>query len=435
MIKNKNDNNTSKFSLSSLLHNNRFLMIISVIIGFGLWTWVAIEKSPEVERVITDVPVQINLENSVPEQLGLQIFGESEFAVDITVKGKKYVISSLSSEDFDVVANTNYVDSSGLKSLQLKVTPKESDVEFTIASYSSNYVEVFFDVYKEIEMAIIPEIKTDLKSTVSPDCLMGDLVFSSNTVLVSGPATEINRISSVTANVVLDKVLDKTTTFEPVINIVTNDGSKLEYSSISEDAGKITMTIPVLKEVELPTVIEFRNAPSYFINNPLKYSISPAKVKVALPVNLIETTKYFVVDTIDFADLSGSHNTFNVDADKINSYKIMDSRIHNFTVKIDAGDMTSRTLTVPAENITVKNSRDDFNIKVLSTKDIAVKLVGTQSAVDSVKAEDITLVIDTAEQTISADTTSLKAYATVAGDNACWVTGRYEIKVSAVPTT
>ena len=216
-----NKSKKDKFSFSALIRNNRFLTFVSLVIAFCLWMWVAIEKSPEVTNVITGVPVQINLENSIPEQLGLQIFGESEFTVDVTVKGKKYIVSSLDANDIDVVANTNYVDSSGTKTLQLKITPKNSSDDFVIASSSATYIEVYFDTYKEIEMALTSNVKSTLDSLVPEDCLLGDVVFSKNTVLISGPATEINRISSVSAEVKVDKVLEKTTTFDPeIINLV-----------------------------------------------------------------------------------------------------------------------------------------------------------------------------------------------------------------------
>ena len=140
------DAKKSNFSFSTLLHNNRFLMFLSVAISLIIWMWVAIEKSPEIQTVITKVPVSINLENSIPQQLNLQIFGESEFTVDVAVTGKKYILSNLTADDIKVEANTNYVDSAGTKTLQLKVTPVDNSEEFTISSVSSTYIEVFFDI-------------------------------------------------------------------------------------------------------------------------------------------------------------------------------------------------------------------------------------------------------------------------------------------------
>ena len=140
-MKNK-DKNKTKFSLSALLNNNRILMVISLIIAFGVWIWVAIEKSPEVQKVVSGVPVSINMSNSIPEHLGLQIFGESEFTVDVSITGKKYVLSALDKNDIVVEANLNYVDSPGIKTLQLKISPKNESDDFVITSSSSNYIEV-----------------------------------------------------------------------------------------------------------------------------------------------------------------------------------------------------------------------------------------------------------------------------------------------------
>ena len=59
--------------------------------------------------------------------------------------------------------------------------------------------------------------------------------------------------------------------------------SKLKYIGVGafEDCH-------ILKEVVLPTRIEFKNTPSYFINNPLSYTVSPKEIKVAVPVDMLE---------------------------------------------------------------------------------------------------------------------------------------------------
>ncbi len=431
MKKNKITQNEikKKLSLPSLIADNRFLMIISCIIAFVLWMWVAVEKSPEIQRTITNVPVQINLENSVPAQLGLNIFGKSEFTIDVTVSGKKYIVSSLDKEDIDVVANTNYVDGSGKQALQLKVSPKDGFSDYVISSYSQNYVEVFFDTYKEVELQLEGKIETKLDSIVPNGCIVGDMVFSKNTVLISGPTNEINKITNIYANVSVDKVLDKTTTFDPSLKIETTDGTNLEYTSIDLEKNDITLTIPVLKEVQLPTAIEFRNAPSYFINNPLAYTIYPAKVKVAVPVDLIDDIKYFVVDTIDFNEISGSVNNFTVDANSINSYKIMDDWVKSFNIKIDASNMISKTITIPSSKINLKNTRDDFNVQLGNNRDITVKLVGSENYINSISSDKLSININTSEQDITSGTTTLYGDVIISGDYPCWAFGKYEIKV------
>lgn len=421
------------FTLSSLINDNRFLMTFSILIAFSLWIWISIEKSPEVETVITEVPVQINLANSIPEQLDLKIFGKTDFTVDVTVTGKKYVLSNLNKDDISVEANVNYVDSPGNKTLQLRVTPKNNTDEFTISSMSATYVEVYFDNYKELELPLTPEIKSSLKQIVREDCIMGDTVLSKGTVIVKGPATEINRITSVKAVATVDEMLTKTTTFDPVIELVTNDSTKLEYSAVDYGEGDITMTVPVLKEVVLPTAVEFKNAPSYFVSNPLAYTVSPSSVRAAVPVEALDTIKAFVVDTIDFSDITNSYNTFNIATTTVNSYKILDQGIKNFKVRINASEYSSKTVTLPSSSVILKNSRNDFTVKLDSVKNVAVTIVGPESALNALNASDITVEVDTSDKTITADTKTLPAKVIIKGTENCWAVGKYDIKITAAP--
>ena len=426
----KNNDNKKKLSFSEFFDSKNFIIIISLVVAFVLWAWVAVEKSPETQRTITDVPVQINLENSVPGQLGLNVFGNSEFTVDVTVKGKKYVVSSLSADDIVVAANTNYVDGSGVKNLQLKVSQKDTNYDYEITSYSTNYIEVYFDTYKEVEMPVVGNIETDLSSIVPEGCIVGDMVLSKNTVLISGPATEVNKVISVTANIEVDKILQKTTTLDPSFKLETTDGSSVEYVKMEAAESEFTVTVPVLKEVILPAVVEFRNAPSYFINNPLSYTVYPSTVKTAIPVDMLDSVNEFVVSTIDFSDISGSINIFNFDMSQVNSaYKITDSSVTSFTVKIDASQMISKTISIPVSNLTLIHTRDDYDVTLNHNKDVVVKLVGLKSEIESITADDLSIVLDTAELELSENITSIPGFVRVTGDFPCWAVGKYNLNV------
>ena len=429
MEKNNTEKKNTKLSLSSILENNRILMILSIIIAFIIWMWVAIDKSPEVQTVITGVPVKINLENSIPKQLGLQIFGESSFTVDVTVSGKKYITSTLTADDILVEANTNYVDSPGIKTLQLKVSSANDRNDFKVSGSSANYIEVYFDTYKEIDMPLKGELTSTLDSKVPEGCILGDLVCSTASVKISGPASEINRVTEVIATASVDAVLEKTTTFDPSIKLITNDGSQLEYSKVNTE-DTITMTAPVLKVVTLPTGIDFRNAPSYFVANPLQFSVSPATVTVAIPIETVGITKTAIVDTIDFADIINSYNSFTVDASSITNFKLMDSTIKRFRVSVNASAFEARTFTVPYSSITLANSRDDFKVALEGGRNASVTLIGTAEALEAVTAEDIKIRVDTADKTINPDTTALQATVTVPDEKNCWVYGKYDIMVS-----
>ncbi|MEG1614935.1 MAG: hypothetical protein RR343_05580, partial [Oscillospiraceae bacterium] len=72
-----------KISLQNLLYNRNFLIGFSLAMALVIWITVTLNESPEVERTIKNVPVEID--TSVPKQLGYQLFGEDKFFVDVTV--------------------------------------------------------------------------------------------------------------------------------------------------------------------------------------------------------------------------------------------------------------------------------------------------------------------------------------------------------------
>ena len=132
------------------------VLAISFLASIAIWFYVVVNVSPETTNTIKGVKVQID--NTIPSQFGLEVFGDSEFYVDVEVKGKKYLISSqnLSAEDIVIVAQTNNVDSAGFRTLTLK--PEVESSNYTITHISQKSVDVYFDTPKTIQMVIEPEI-------------------------------------------------------------------------------------------------------------------------------------------------------------------------------------------------------------------------------------------------------------------------------------
>lgn len=428
-MSNKSKKNT-KYTLSSLLANNRFLLIASFIISFVLWVWVAIEQSPEVQRVINNVPVSIKYENSVPEKLGLQIFGKSDFTIDITVTGKKYIVSSLKPEDFSVIANTNNADSSGKKILKINVKAKEENSDFYITSYSDSEIEVFFDRYKEVEIPINVNVETSLNSVVPENHIIGDAVSSVDTLIVSGPTTIVNQIESLNANISIDDVLTQTTTKQASIVALSKENSVVDTTLVDFSDNNVTVTLPVLKIVTLPTTVEFKNIPSYYANHPISYKVYPSSVKAAVPVDLVESTKAYVVDTIDFSDIYDKKNSYVINANESQSIKFLDDNISSFTITIDASHMSSKTITVPKENISVKNNISTLNIDLDVDSGKTVTIVGPSDVLATVTGNDFYITVDTSEQNIESNAQTLKGKVTSPANKQCWAVGDCNIKVS-----
>lgn len=432
---NKDANKSEKkvhIGLRDILNNNKIILVISFLLAFAIWIWVSIEKSPLVEVVIQSVPVKIDMENSVPSQLNLQIFGDSEYTVDITVQGKKFIVSSLTADNFTVTAQTNYVDSAGEKSLQLKASANDSN-DFEITGLSKNYISVFFDTLKETEMALKPSVvaSSDDK-TVIDGCLLGDVVFSKNTVIIKGPSSEVNKITSVVAETTVLEPLSATTTVIPEIKLVGVSTDRLSNIVVDSGDTAITMTLPVLKNVELPTTVTFINAPAGYLNGNISISVSPSKISAAVPVEKVNEITSLSIGTIDFSELAGGYNVFNFRAAEITDFVITNSYIKNFKATINMPSITSSVLSVPAANISIGTQKAGFTASITSVGISNVRVLGPENMLVKIRPEMLSVKLDLSSYELKEGSQNIPVHITINGDTLCWAGGTYYVTVDAV---
>ena len=226
-----------KISLKNLIYDNRFVLALSIIAAVIIWIVVAIQASPEDDRIIKDVPVKIEISNNV-SNLGLQMFGNTDFTVEVKVHGKRYEVaeSVLTKDDISVVAKTNYVDSTGSQTLN-----------YEIVSLSQDSINVYFDYYKEGEYTLQPDVVYDGASYVTNGLIAETPVLSANTVKLSGPVTEMAKIKKVVARVPLNKKISATTTLDAEIIPLSEYGGKLQYITVNDGLADITMTLPICR--------------------------------------------------------------------------------------------------------------------------------------------------------------------------------------------
>lgn len=413
-----------KFKLNDLLNNDLFVLILSLVAALVIWLMVVVNVSPATTRVIQDVKVTID--STVPSQFGLEVFGETEFTVDVTVSGKKYQISSaaLSAEDVVVVAQTNSVDSAGKRILQLK--PEIPDgADYTITNISSKTIEVYFDTAKTVQMVIEPQVVTDDFPIVKSGFTSGDINLSETSVTITGPSTEINRIEKVVARLELEKSLSSNKSADAEV-ILLSDKNRSDFKYVTTSIDKVVLTIPVLQEKELETVVAFKNAPDNFIVTPLKYTVSPAKGLFNISVDDYEKTVDYTIGTIDFKTLSPSNRVFAFSTEKLKLSE--ESKTDEFVVTVDMSGISQEYFTLSTKKFVVNNpEKEDYNISGLNK---SVVVVGSVKDLESVTEDDIKVEIDLSDIDISkGQTITVPAVVTV--DNAgCWIYGSYSVEVS-----
>lgn len=414
----------NKKTLNGLLENNLFVLILSLFIAVIIWLLVVINVSPQTTRVIKGVKVTID--QTVPSQFGLEVFGESEFTVDVTVKGKKYQISTanLSADDIVVTALTNNVDSAGFRTLQLKAETVSENASYTISSISTKTVDVYFDTAKTVEFIIEPEIVTNGFPIVEAGYSCGDINLSDTTVTVTGPSTQVNGVEKVVARYVLSESLTSNMSVETEI-LPLNDANKSDFKYLSLSVDKVVLAIPVLRVKELGTTVTFKNAPDTYAITPLKYTVSPSREEFNILVDDYDKTVEYSVGTIDFKELSPSSNTFTFAAENT---AVANSDVENFTVTVDMDGFSQEFVTFSSDKIKLNNP-DNKEYKV-SGLNKSVVVVGTEDALKSITEDSITVEVDlSGVELTEGQSVTLPAIVTV-NNQSCWAFGAYTVEVS-----
>ena len=416
MLKNNN-------KLSVLLHNDKLMLIFSFIAAIVIWLGVVINVSPEMTTTIQNVKVTID--STVPSQFGLEVFGDNEFYVDVKVTGKKYKISSLNAEDIKIIAQTNSVDSAGMKTLLLKSDQTFGNSDYAISSISQKSIDVYFDVPKTIQMVIEPDIVADDVEIVEDGFKTGEINLSETSVSVTGPSTEINRIVKAVARLKLQKSLSANKSADVDVLLLDENG-KTNFKYVTTDIQNVILTIPVLRVKEINTTILFKNAPDEYVLNPLKYTILPAKDFFNISVDEYDETKEFSVGTIDFKSVSPSNYVFEFLRTDLPVSDESDTQ--KFIVKLDVSGLSQDYFVISSNKVKVNNP-DNLEYRV-SGLNKSVVVVGSEKALESITEDDISVEIDISDINItSGQTTSVPANVTVNSSN-CWIYGTYTVEVS-----
>lgn len=420
--------NNKKISFQSILDNQKTLIVISFLLALITWITISLNEAPEVENVIEHVKIQID--DSVPSQMGYEAFGVEDQYVDITVEGKRYLVGDnmLSADDFTVTAITTYVDGPGRYSLQLKATANDPDADYKIVSKSQDYIEVYFDTPKTVEIPIEAEVLCEKDELLfSKDYVTEDPILSLDKITVYGPATEVNRIKSAVASITTEGELKSSDTQTAELRIVDSHGEKIQYITIKENIDDLTVTVPVYKVADLPATVDFSGAPLYYIENPLSITCNPLNIRVEAEESKLENLKSVSLGTIDFSSLKPGLNTFELSALGVKDAIPLDKEA-KYTVTVNAENLEARKFTVSRNNINAIGVNSNFLATVV-TNELEVTVVGPKDSLDSLAVGDIYVDVDFSSVSLSVGKREFPAKIRVK-NNRCWAYGEYSVMFS-----
>lgn len=384
--------NKNRKSFSLLMENNKFVLVLSFVLAVISWMLISAFQTTETEKVFSNVKVQINLEGSMPANNGLDLFGPEDYFADVTVKGKSYVLNDSDFTDsINLTVSLSTVTAPGVYNLPLKATVSgnySSDVSVT--GISKTGISLYFDEKAEKTFDINEEI-TELDTySLKEGCVRENPRLSAASVTVSGPALEINKITSIGAVAELGGEIGETVTLEATLVAHGTSENTSFDNVVFGNEEPVYITVPVNYTAVLKPVVSFTGIPKSMREAGVEYSVSPAEVKVNIPSgeNDIVAKGELNIGTIDFSEINNENNVFVISTSEL-GYTFVDG-ISSITVTVDMSGNEKRWLEV---SVSTDGLKLPEGAALASATVESVQVIGPADSVLPIDASEVLAVV------------------------------------------
>lgn len=416
-----------KISLSRLLHDDKLMMLVSLLLAILIWALVVFGPSNKQEHVISGVPISVTLNDYAGETLNLRITSGADATATVKVQGLRSVVSRLSSADITVTADTGNVIKEGTYTLPLRVV---SNGDYTIQSVvgpdgNNDTVTISCDVWRETLFPVMveaPKLTTTDKATYQIGTpVIGNGVLTDGQITLSGPRSDVNRIDKVVAVIDDEATISESEVYTARLEARDTAGQVIDSITYANAEDKtVTVTVPVLVYREVTLTPTMLNAPEAYANTPSLITVAPSKIELwGVPSEIDDYIASVQQQlTVDFDKLTPDRLSRTVTLTAIEAIRPVNGE-ESLTLKVNLNGVTTRTIdvTLTDKNLTAKTLPEDSKLFAKQTK-VSVTLCGPSRSVNAVRASDIRLTVPSVQTTTGLQT--VMARVSVLDKNDIW---------------
>ena len=409
----------------SILDDRRIRLALAVLGAVIAWMVVTIIVQPGTTNMIYNVPVDYTYDSSAYTSRGLSIVSAEDKTVNLKLSGDGYTIGGLAASDFVVYPDWSSVRDSGEKNLRLLVRGANSllnGITVTIDG-SDNTVDVVFDV---VEEKTLPVTTTTNYLTISDGYILYSTEVSKETVTLSGPSSELDKVVTCTAEVTYTGELDSSVTLETPLRFYTSGGTEVKFEYTELEESTVDVTLQVYKMATLPVNVTFINAPRGFDNSVLVYALSRQQLKVAGPAEKIDALSTLSTGTIDLSTFS-LNKTYEMPIDLPSDIYLLDN-ISSITVSFDCSNLETKTLNLPSSCVQVVNLPSTYQLTVETDRLMNVILCGPKGAMETLTPEQVVIEIDAEDFSVATGQQNIACRLYVPSNGKIFALGSYVLQ-------
>lgn len=275
---------------------DRWAMAVCLVMSVTVWLFVMSTDDPGFEKQLTGV--EVNIEgSSVLSGGNMSIINGYGNNVNVTLKGKRGDIGSLSAEDLHMYVDVSGIIEPGRYTLPVLLDlPKNS----TLISIEPSNIAVNVDV----NSSTMIDVKVGLDYSMDASYSISETVLSKESVLVSGPKSVLDTVKYAGVNFNVGRI-DKSLTLVGAVQLFDEYGNVISNPYVKSNVSEITVLIKVTTTKSVPLVAKISN----------NYSImefKPSTITVEGDPIVLNDISEISVCTINFYDYDVGEHTVTI---------------------------------------------------------------------------------------------------------------------------
>ena len=208
--------------------------VLCVLAAIVLWFYAVSTDTAIVDKSFTDIPVDIRNLDVLDSELGLSVISGYGYTVDLHVSGTKPDVNSLSISDITAYVDAGTINEAGEYSLQIHVSVPGG---ITVDGQSANYVELYVDKRSAVSVPVVVDPIYSIESSYK----LGELEPSIETVRVTGPGEELDKIESAVVTLELGRI-SKSLTATGKLVLIDKSGSPISNPYVKMQTSEVSFT-------------------------------------------------------------------------------------------------------------------------------------------------------------------------------------------------
>lgn len=374
------------------LANNPSLKILSIGIAVILWLVVVNYDNPEITKAY-NIAVEILGEETLAswEQV-YQVVDDNRTAA-IRVTGKRKLLESLNGSDFRATADLSQVDfeeDGDVKAVPIRITmPKRYEDVLSYSQDTKNLLITLEDLATEQSV-----VTGTTSGTPAEGYAIGDVKVSPNLISLSGPLSEVEKVSRIVANVNVNGLTeDVTMSVTPILQ--DENGKVIEDSRIKLSQDEVTVSVQILgtKTVTVECATTGDPMDGYLFTG-LEYAPDTVEIKGESEVlNNIHSIR-IPGEAINLQGATGDvENTIDITPYLEEGVSLVNPEENKIAVKALVERLEVKNLDLPVDKLEELNIQEGYEA-IYNTSVIVIPVRGRSVELENLTEADIRASID-----------------------------------------